>query len=206
MIPYIKEVHFIKSSPDVKNCPEGYEPEYAFVGRSNVGKSSLINYLTGHKKLAKTSGTPGVTKLINHFFVDNSWYLVDLPGYGYAKITRTERNKFEKLIKDYLLQRKSLVCLFQLIDCRHEPQKNDLEFITWLGQNRVPFVLCFTKTDKLSSSLLQKSLRNYKNELLKHWESLPQIFLTSTTANRGKDEILSFIYETNKLLKTGSTK
>lgn len=202
----IKEVKFIKSSPDTKSCPEGNEPEYAFVGRSNVGKSSLINYLTGNKKLAKTSGTPGVTKLINHFMVDDSWYLVDLPGYGYAKIAKNVRSKFDKLIKDYLLQRKTLVCLFQLIDCRHEPQRNDLDFITWLGQNVVPFVLCFTKTDKLSSNELQKSLKTYKNVLLKQWESLPKIFITSTTSNRGKEEILSFIEETNKLLKTGSSK
>ena len=202
----IKEVYFIKSSADYKNCPEGYEPEYAFVGRSNVGKSSLINFITGKKGLAKTSNTPGATKLINHFFVDESWYLVDLPGYGYAKIAKTERAKFEKLIKDYLLYRKNLVCLFQLIDCRHEPQKNDLEFLSWLGKNGVPFVLCFTKTDKLSSSQLQKSLKTYKNELLKQWESLPQIFMTSTTANRGKEEILGFIDDTNKLLKTGLTK
>jgi len=202
----IKEVKFIKSSPDTKSCPEGNEPEYAFVGRSNVGKSSLINYLTGNKKLAKTSGTPGVTKLINHFMVDDLWYLVDLPGYGYAKIAKSVRSKFDKLIKDYLLQRKTLVCLFQLIDCRHEPQRNDLDFITWLGQNGVPFVLCFTKTDKLSSNELQKSLKTYKNVLLKQWESLPKIFITSTTSNRGKEEILTFIEETNKLLKTGSSK
>jgi GTP-binding protein len=206
MTTLIKEVKFIKSSPEYKDCPEGNEPEYAFVGRSNVGKSSLINFLTGRKGLAKTSNTPGATKLINHFFVDESWYLVDLPGYGYAKIPKTVRAKFDKLIKDYLLHRKNLVCLFQLIDCRHEPQKNDLEFISWLGQNGIPFVLCFTKSDKLTSSELQKALKSYKNELLKRWESLPQIFITSTTASRGKEEILGFIDDTNKLLKTGSTK
>jgi GTP-binding protein len=202
MKPLIKEVTFIKSSPDAKSCPEEKEPEYAFVGRSNVGKSSLINYITNQKKLAKTSNTPGLTKLINHFLVNDEWYLVDLPGYGYAKTGKAERAKFEKLIKDYLLHRKSMVCLFQLIDCRHEPQKNDLEFILWLGQNNIPFVLCFTKTDKLTSSQLQKSLKTYKNELMKQWESLPKIFLTSTTAFRGKEEILEFIEQTNKMLKT----
>jgi GTP-binding protein len=206
MTTLIKKVQFIKSSPDYKSCPDGNEPEYAFVGRSNVGKSSLINFLTGQKGLAKTSNSPGATKLINHFLVDESWYLVDLPGYGYAKIAKTERAKFEKLIKDYLLYRKSLVCLFQLIDCRHEPQKNDLQFISWLGENKIPFVLCFTKTDKLTSSQLQKSLKIYKSELLKHWESLPQLFITSTTAKRGREEMLGLIDDTNRLLKTGLTK
>jgi GTP-binding protein len=198
-----KEIKFIKSSPDYKSCPNPEQPEYAFVGRSNVGKSSLINYLAGIKKLAKTSGNPGLTRLINHFFVDETWYLVDLPGYGYAKLGKVERSKFDKIIKDYLLNRKTLVCLFQLIDCRHKPQKNDLEFLTWLGEKGVPFVICFTKTDKLTSVQLNKAVDFYKQTLLKQWESLPRIFLTSTTINKGREEILTFIEETNKMLKTG---
>jgi GTP-binding protein len=199
-----KEVKFIKSSPDLKSCPETSFPEYAFVGRSNVGKSSLINYLAGIKKLAKTSGNPGLTRLINHFLVDETWYLVDLPGYGYARLGKAERSKFDKLIKDYLDKRESLVCLFQLIDCRHKPQKNDLEFLSWLGENGVPFVLCFTKTDKLTNVQLNKAVDFYKQVLLKEWESLPQIFLTSVTNEKGREEILGFIHETNKMLKTGS--
>jgi GTP-binding protein len=205
MAHIFKEVKFIKSSPDFKSCPEAVHPEYAFVGRSNVGKSSLINYLAGIKKLAKTSGNPGLTRLINHFFVDETWYLVDLPGYGYAKLGKVERSKFDKLIKDYLLKRETLICLFQLIDCRHTPQKNDLEFLTWLGENGVPFVLCFTKTDKLTPGQLNKAVDFYKTTLLKQWETLPQIFLTSVTINKGREEILTFIEETNKMLKTGSS-
>jgi GTP-binding protein len=205
MIYQFKEVKFIKSSPDLSSCPDTLLPEYAFVGRSNVGKSSLINYLAGIKKLAKTSGNPGLTRLINHFLVDETWYLVDLPGYGYAKLGKVERSKFDKLIKDYLQKRKSLVCLFQLIDCRHKPQKNDIEFMTWLGENGVPFVICFTKTDKLTPVQLNKAVDFYKKILLKQWESLPQIFLTSVTNGQGRDEILGFIEETNKMLKTGSS-
>jgi GTP-binding protein len=200
----IHEVKFVKSSPDTSSCPEIRLPEYAFVGRSNVGKSSIINYLAGDKKLARTSGTPGVTRLINHFIVNNSWYLVDLPGYGYAKVSKTEKSKFAGIIYDYLKNRKSMTCLFLLIDSRHEPQNNDLEFMSWLGTNNIPFVLCFTKTDKLSSGQLQKALKNYQQSLLKSWEFLPEIFLTSTTQNRGRIEILSFIERTNQLLKTSS--
>jgi GTP-binding protein len=205
MTHQFKEVKFIKSSPDYKSCPDEVQPEYAFVGRSNVGKSSLINYLAGIKKLAKTSGNPGLTRLINHFFVDEKWYLVDLPGYGYAKLGKAERSKFDKLIKDYLLKRKTLVCLFLLVDCRHKPQKNDLEFLTWLGENGVPFVLCFTKADKLTTVQLGNSVEVYKTTLLKQWETLPQIFLTSVTSNIGREEIITFIEETNKMLKTGSS-
>lgn len=192
----IKDVQFVKSSPDVKSCPDTALPEYAFVGRSNVGKSSLINYLVSRSKLAKTSGEPGRTRLINHFLVNNSWHLVDLPGYGYAKVSKTERDKFLQIISDYLLKRKSLVCLFLLIDSRHKPQNNDLHFMRWLGENHVPFVICFTKTDKLSSSQLHKSTKIYTKELLKDWESLPQIFYTSTTHDRGRTEILNFIEST----------
>lgn len=196
----IKDVQFVKSSPDVKSCPDTEIPEYAFVGRSNVGKSSLINYLVNKNKLAKTSGEPGRTRLINHFLVNNSWHIVDLPGYGYAKVAKTERAKFLKIIHSYLLNRNSLACLFLLIDCRHDPQANDLQFMRWLGEKMVPFVICFTKTDKLSSSHLHKSIKSYKQALLNDWESLPQMFFTSTTHDRGKTEILNFIETTNKSL------
>jgi GTP-binding protein len=200
-----REVKFVKSSPDLKSCPADDFPEYAFVGRSNVGKSSLINYIAGIEKLAKTSADPGRTRLINHFIVNGSLYLVDLPGYGYAKISKTERAKFEILIKEYLAGRESLACLFLLIDCRRSPQENDLEFINWLGVNNIPFVLCFTKTDKLSKSQLEKSLKTFSLELLKTWETLPQFFQTSTLHKSGKEEILDFIDQTNKLFKSRSS-
>jgi GTP-binding protein len=190
-------VTFIKSSPDINCCPKDNLPEYAFVGRSNVGKSSLINYISGYKKLAKISSQPGKTRLINHFLVDESWYLVDLPGYGYAKISKSERQKFRLIIEQYLLMRKSLVCLFLLIDSRHEPQALDLQFLRWLGENKIPFAICFTKTDKLSKNQLHNSIRNYKNKLLLEWESLPQFFLLSVYNKTGKDEILKFINKTN---------
>lgn len=194
----IKDVQFVKSCPDLKSCPKSDLPEYAFVGRSNVGKSSLINYLAGSRKLAKTSGQPGKTRLINYFLVNNNWHLVDLPGYGYAKVSKTERLKFLQIIYNYLIKRKSLVCLFLLIDCRHNPQSNDLQFIRWLGENQIPFVICFTKTDKLSSSQLKDSIKIYKQTLKNEWETLPTIFLTSTLNNQGKTEILNFIGATNQ--------
>ncbi len=200
MLAEIKEVEFVKSSPDVKSCPDTDIPEYAFVGRSNVGKSSLINYLVNKHKLAKTSGQPGRTRLINHFIVNKSWHIVDLPGYGYAKVSKSDRAKFLKIIYSYLLNRKSMICLFLLIDSRHKPQANDLEFMRWLGKNQVPFVICFTKTDKLSSSELNKAIKSYTQILLKDWESLPQIFYSSTTQNRGRAEILNFIEATNSTL------
>jgi GTP-binding protein len=200
------EVKFIKSSSALKECPNDTLPEYAFVGRSNVGKSSLINFITGNRKLARTSVDPGRTRLINHFLVDGSWYLVDLPGYGFAKVSKADRVKFELMIKNYLKKRESLACLFLLIDSRHSPQSNDLEFMRWLGENNVPFVICFTKTDKLSSSQILKSKAVYIDMLLQTWESLPEIFETSTILNKGKDEILSFIAKTNKLLKSSSSK
>ncbi len=206
MAQEFREVKFIKSSSNLKECPTGNLPEYAFVGRSNVGKSSLINMLTGNQKLAKTSNEPGRTRLINHFLVDESWYLVDLPGYGFAKVSKTERAKFEMLIKDYLKNRETLSCLFHLIDSRHSPQANDLEFLQWLGENSIPFVICFTKTDKLSAAQILKSKNTYTEILLKTWESLPEIFQTSTIQNKGKEEILHFIEQTNKLLKSGSSK
>jgi len=197
----VKKVEFIKSSPDLKSCPKDSLPEYAFVGRSNVGKSSLINYLSGQKRLAKTSSQPGKTRLINHFLVDDSWYLVDLPGYGFARISKAERNRLRSMLEQYLLNRKSLICLFLLIDSRHSPQNSDLNFIHWLGEKEVPFVFCFTKTDKLGSNQLTKSVQLYKNELLKNWESLPEFFLSSVIDKTGKDEILAFIQETNTNIK-----
>ena len=196
----ITEVTFIKSSPDYRQCPKDDLPEYAFVGRSNVGKSSLINYLADKQKLAKTSNQPGRTRLINHFLVNNAWYLVDLPGYGYARISKSDREKFIKLIYDYLQFRPSMTCLFLLIDSRHKPLEIDLDFMRWLGLNKIPFAVCFTKTDKLSSSQLDKNTGYYKKELLQEWESLPPFFNTSTLNKQGKEEILSFIEETNKNL------
>jgi GTP-binding protein len=193
----INDVQFVKSSPDVRSCPPGKYPEYAFVGRSNVGKSSLINFLTGQRKLAKTSGRPGKTRLINHFLVDNTWYLVDLPGYGYARVSKEERDFFLPVIKDYLISRKNLSCLFVLIDCRHSPQKNDLDFLRWLGRNAIPFALCFTKTDKISDNKRMQYFENYKRTLLKEWEFIPPAFFTSTLDNTGRDEILALIEKTN---------
>ncbi len=192
----IQDVRFVKSSPDEISCPQGNLPEYAFVGRSNVGKSSLINYLTDRKNLAKTSAQPGKTKLINHFLVDDCWYLVDLPGYGYAKVSKGERKSFMSLLYNYLERRASMVCLFVLIDSRHAPQNNDLEFIQWLGENQIPFALIFTKTDKLSALKLQQSIEQYKKTLLQTWESFPPFFISSTLAKTGRDEILRFIADT----------
>ncbi len=194
----IKKAEFVISNTDIKKCPNTTLPEYAFIGRSNVGKSSLINSLCGNKSLAKTSSTPGKTQLINHFIINDAWYLVDLPGYGYAKVSKTERKKFEKFIWDYILKREQLTNLFLLIDSRHEPMKIDLEFIRKLGENRIPFSIVFTKADKLSSSKLNKSIMAYKKKLLNEWEELPQIFVTSATTNLGKNELLNYIEKINK--------
>jgi GTP-binding protein len=198
----IKSVSFIKSSANVEQCPASNSPEYAFVGRSNVGKSSLINSLTNKKKLAKISGNPGKTRLINHFLVNEEWYLVDLPGYGYAKLSKSEKSKFEGMIKDYLVWRKNFSCLFLLIDVRHEPLAADIEFINWIGEKQVPFVFVFTKADKVGKDAAQNTIENYKKILLESWESLPGIFLTSAHENTGLIEILKFIGDTNKLLKS----
>jgi len=192
----IKNVSFVKSSTRIKDCPEGSFPEYAFTGRSNVGKSSLINLLTKRNKLAKTSATPGKTQLINHFLINDSWYLVDLPGYGYAKMPESERQKMMKMIREYVLKSERLVCLFLLIDVRLKMQKADLEFLQFLGNNLVPFVLVFTKTDKLTKNQLSRNLNQYKNNLLETWESLPDIFLSSALKNHGREEILEFIEKT----------
>lgn len=196
----MNDVVFIKSSPDERSCPKDNLPEFAFLGRSNVGKSSLINYISGQNKLARTSSQPGRTRLINHFLADNTWYIVDLPGYGYAKIPKEERGKIRNMIEQYLLQRKSLICLFLLIDCRHAPQPVDLRFMRWLGENLIPFVICFTKTDKLGSNQLNNAVEKYKVTLLKEWDTLPEIFFTSALKRTGRDEVLRFINKTLKAM------
>jgi len=197
----IKSAEFVISNTDIDKCPKEYIPEYAFIGRSNVGKSSLINMLTGRKSLAKTSGKPGKTQLINHFKINNNWFLVDLPGYGYAKVSKKNRSIFAKFIYEYLEKRENLICTFVLIDSRHEPQKIDMLFMEWLGQNQIPFVIIFTKMDKLSSSQLNKNLTKYKTEMLKTWEDIPQIFRSSALSGLGKSELLKFIEQTNASLK-----
>ncbi len=193
----IKTAQFLMSNSNVKKCPEPDRPEYAFIGRSNVGKSSLINMLTNQKSLAKTSARPGKTQLINHFLINNSWYLVDLPGYGYAKVSKKDRNRFQTYIVDYILRRENLYCLFVLIDSRLEPQAIDLDFMTWLGEKQVPFALIFTKTDKLGKNQLDINLEHYKNELEKQWAELPPILVSSAKTGNGKEEILDFITETS---------
>ena len=189
----IKSVSFVVSNTDHKKCPEDGLPEFAFIGRSNVGKSSLINLLTGNKKLAKTSSTPGKTQLINHFVINSQWYLVYLPGYGYAKVSKSARSNWEKFIADYLTNRKSLMNIFILLDSRLEPQKIDLEFINWCGEKQLPFVLVFTKIDKLSSSDLQRNTSKFKKEMLKTWEEMPPVFTTSSISGFGNEPILNYI-------------
>lgn len=194
----IKTAEFVISSARADRCPptEG-KPEYAFIGRSNVGKSSLINMLTGRKKLAMTSATPGKTLLINHFSINNEWYLVDLPGYGYAKRGKKEMEKLRNLIEYYVLERKELTCLFVLIDSRLTPQRMDLEFIQWLGEEGVPFALIFTKADKSKTTELRKNVDGFLNELRKEWEELPPHFVTSSAQGRGRDEVLDYIEQIN---------
>lgn len=194
----IKTAEFVISSARADRCPptDG-KPEYAFIGRSNVGKSSLINMLTGRKKLAMTSATPGKTLLINHFSINNEWYLVDLPGYGYAKRGKKEMEKLRNLIEYYVLERKELTCLFVLIDSRLTPQRIDLEFIQWLGEEGVPFALIFTKADKSKTTELRKNVDGFLNELRKEWEELPPHFVTSSAQGRGRDEVLDYIAQIN---------
>ena len=189
----IKQSKFIKSSTTVAQCPTQVRPEFAFIGRSNVGKSSLINMLTGNGKLAKISGTPGKTQTINHFLINESWFLVDLPGYGFAKVSKTERSKFGQYIQDYITKRKELTCLFALIDSRHEPQTIDIEFIRWLGEHAIPFAIIMTKTDKLKPGALIRNIEVYKESLLQEWEELPQFFFTSSTSKEGKQDVLDYI-------------
>jgi GTP-binding protein len=198
----IKDAVFVVSNDTVDKCPKDDRLEYAFIGRSNVGKSSLINMITGNKKLAKTSGKPGKTQLINHFLINDDWYLVDLPGYGYAKASKTSRAKWEKFIADYLTKREQLVNVFVLLDCRLEPQKIDLEFMNWCGEQGIPFSMVFTKIDKLSSSALQKNLAHYKKEMLKYWEAMPPVFTTSSESSFGKEKILNYIEAINKDMKS----
>ncbi|NML58235.1 ribosome biogenesis GTP-binding protein YihA/YsxC [Chryseobacterium cheonjiense] len=196
----IKTATFVKSSGKWQDCPEPNLPEYAFIGRSNVGKSSLINAMMNHKDLAKTSQTPGKTQLINHFMVNENWYLTDLPGYGYAKVSKSIRKDFEKLITNYILNRRNLVNLFVLVDSRHKPQAIDLEFIQWCGESGVPFSIVFTKVDKLKPNAAIKNVEDYKTELHKTWEDLPEIYVTSAEKKEGCDEILDFIQKTNEFL------
>ena len=184
---------FITSNTDYQLCPNEDRPEFAFIGRSNVGKSSLINMLVNNKNLAKTSGRPGKTQLINHFLINNHWHLVDLPGYGYAKTSKVNREKWEKFIAEYLTKRKQLTNVFVLLDCRLEPQKIDLEFMNWCGEKEIPFAMVFTKIDKLSSSALSKNLAKYKKEMLKYWEALPPVFTTSSESSFGKEKLLHYI-------------
>ena len=191
----IRSATFIKSSPTLKECPSSVKPEFGFIGRSNVGKSSLINMLTGWSKLAKTSVQPGKTRTINHFFVNEKWYLVDLPGYGYAKVPVKLREKWVRATENYILRRENLVCLFVLLDSRHKPQRSDLAFMEFLGLNQVPFARVFTKSDKITRTELEKSIEFYNAEMLVNWESLPDSFISSTVNGNGRDEILNYIEE-----------
>ncbi len=193
----IKQARFLISNTDVKKCPEPDRPEYAFIGRSNVGKSSLINMLVGQNSLAKVSVRPGKTQLINHFIIDESWYLVDLPGYGYAKIALSVKEKFQKLISRYIIDRENLYCLFVLIDIRHKAQLIDIEFITWLGENHIPFAIIFTKADKLGKVAAEKNVAAYSKELSEIWDELPPILVSSSHNGTGREEIISFIEKIN---------
>ena len=197
----IKEAEFSLSAPTISLCPKDTKPEYAFIGRSNVGKSSLINMLCGRKNLAKTSATPGKTLLINHFIINKEWYLVDLPGYGYAKRSKKEIARLDQMIRSYILQRQQLVNVFVLIDIRLEPQKIDLEFIEWLGASSIPFSLVFTKADKLTAGKAKANLEGYKKTLEVTWEELPPIFVTSSEKRQGKEELLDYIDSINKSLQ-----
>ena len=194
----IKSAEFVISNSEVAKCPKNDLPEYAFIGRSNVGKSSLINMLTDRKSLAKTSGRPGKTQLINHFIINKDWYLVDLPGYGYARVSKTSKKKFQKFITNYFEQRQQLVSAFVLVDIRHKPQPIDLEFMQYLGESGIPFCIIFTKADKLKPQAIERHVKDYCEELLKTWEELPLYFITSSSKSIGKDDVLEFIGNTNE--------
>jgi len=197
----IKSASFVISNTDISRCPQDGLPEYAFIGRSNVGKSSLINMLTRKHGLAMTSSTPGKTLLINHFLINNSWYIVDLPGYGYASRGKKQREQLQRIIERYILDRVQMTNLFLLIDSRHAPLPIDLEFIEWLGENEVPFSIVFTKADKLSRGQLQLNVREYLDKLKEQWEELPPYFITSAEKGTGRDEILDYIAQINDSLK-----
>ena len=200
----IHSASFIKSSPTLKECPSPTKPEFGFIGRSNIGKSSLINMLTGWSKLAKTSVKPGKTRTINHFSVNDSWFLVDLPGYGYAKVPIKLREKWVKAVEEYILERENLVCLFVILDSRHKPQRSDLEFMEFLGNNQIPFARVFTKSDKLTRTALEKSIIQYNSEMLENWESLPVSFISSAVNDTGRDEILKYIEESINNFSNGT--
>ncbi len=195
----INQAEFVTSSSDADQCPTDDKPEYAFIGRSNVGKSSLINMLTGRNKLAKISSTPGKTMLINHFIVNKEWYLVDLPGYGFAKRSKTERKKWEQMIKKYILNRTSMMTLFLLIDSRIPPQQIDLDFIEWLGVSGIPFVITFTKADKLKPIKVKTNIATYKKKLLESWDEIPPVIITSSSSTEGREDVLEYIENTNKV-------
>jgi GTP-binding protein len=197
----IKSAQFVISNTEVAKCPAPKLPEYAFIGRSNVGKSSLINMLCDRKALAKTSGKPGKTQLINHFVINDNWYLVDLPGYGYAQVSKNKKEEWGEFIKEYILKRKNLMCLMVLIDSRIPMQKIDLEFMNWLGENGIPFVLVFTKMDKLTKTKIKDNIEAYKAEMSAYWEELPTFFYTSAEKKEGRKELLDFIDKSNKVFK-----
>jgi GTP-binding protein len=200
----IHSATFIKSSPALKDCPPTLKPEFGFIGRSNVGKSSLINMLTGWSKLAKISVQPGKTRTINHFYINESWYLVDLPGYGYAKVPIKLREKWVRATENYILKRENLVCLFVLLDIRHKPQPSDLDFMEFLGNNQIPFVRVFTKSDKLTKRELENSVSRYNSTMLEKWESLPATFISSSITKDGRDDILNYIEESMNNLINGA--
>ncbi len=197
----ISSATFVMSNSNVAQCPNTQLPEYAFIGRSNVGKSSLINMLMQHKKLAKTSGRPGKTQLINHFLINTNWHLVDLPGYGYARVSKKDKATFQKLITQYFSKRQQLVLAFVLIDCRHEPQNIDLEFMQWMGENQIPFHIIFTKADKLKPAVLTKNIEIYKQVLLETWEEMPHYFITSASNGLGREEVLEYIEAINQQVR-----
>lgn len=193
----ITSAEFVISNSDVAKCPANPLPEYAFIGRSNVGKSSLINMLMQRKSLAKTSGRPGKTQLINHFLINKNWYLVDLPGYGYARVSKSTKKVFQKFITKYFEKREQLVLAFVLIDCRHEPQNVDLEFMQWMGENQIPFSIIFTKADKLKPNAIERNIAAYEQKMLENWEEMPSYFITSASKGNGRDEVLSYIASIN---------
>lgn len=202
----IKSAEFVISNSEVSKCPDSKLPEYAFIGRSNVGKSSLINMLTNRKDLAKTSGRPGKTQLINHFLINQSWHLVDLPGYGYARVSKSTKKTFQKFITAYFEKREQMLCAFVLIDIRHKPQPIDLEFMEWLGTHQIPFCIVFTKADKVKPKALERKIEEYKQEMLQTWQEIPQYFVTSSSTGIGKEELLSYIESINKQFLGGPPK